>query len=243
MSSVLLFTKIPTLTPVKTRLISNSGLEKIFVDKLQTAFLADCISSLNKLDSSVFIYTYPECSKSKLEGIVLNQLDSPLTVSGKFIFKTQSELSFSERLEKCIYEVFKLEGGPVLVLGSDSPQITSVEINNYIKILDSGSSLLGPTPDGGLYAIGLSKTALEKSFRIAPLFSTPHLKEQTSFSEAFENSNLRYEVLEQKNDIDLAEDLAGLISWIESNKSTELEELKFTTQFINQSKLVTSYAF
>ena len=63
-----------------------------------------------------------------------------------------------ERIANAITDVHRERGGPVLVIGMDTPQLTAELLSRPVALLAAGSaSVLGPAADGGYWAIGLQR--------------------------------------------------------------------------------------
>lgn len=48
-------------------------------------------------------------------------------------------------------------GGPALLIGMDTPQVTPALLAGGLRLLDEADAVLGATPDGGYWAIGLRR--------------------------------------------------------------------------------------
>jgi hypothetical protein len=48
-------------------------------------------------------------------------------------------------------------GGPVIVIGSDVPGISQVDIAEAFRVLEGHEAVIGPSPDGGYWLIGLRR--------------------------------------------------------------------------------------
>ncbi len=71
----------------------------------------------------------------------------------------QKGTSFGERLANGIEEVYSHGFSKVIVIGTDCPTLTTKNILEAGEKLCSHSLVLGPSPDGGTYLIGLDKEA------------------------------------------------------------------------------------
>ena len=76
---------------------------------------------------------------------------------------TQVGQSFGERLSNSVQKVFQKGYDKVIVLGSDSPDISAAIINKAVLKLSKAQSVIGPSQDGGAYLIGLTKSLFQKS--------------------------------------------------------------------------------
>jgi rSAM/selenodomain-associated transferase 1 len=125
----------------------------------------------------------------------------------------------SERLGNAMRDV----GGAVLVVGMDTPQVTRALLADALERLDvpAVDALLGPTPDGGYWAIGLA-SADPRAFDGVPM-STP----QTAAAQRarLQELGLRIAALEPMRDVDTFEDavaVATLAPWTRFAATLEL---------------------
>ncbi len=58
-------------------------------------------------------------------------------------------------LDERLAAAFEDIGGPALVIGMDTPQVTAAVLERALGALDRAGAVLGPAPDGGYWAIGL----------------------------------------------------------------------------------------
>lgn len=78
---------------------------------------------------------------------------------------------FGERLANAIEKVFSLGFIKVIVLGTNSPSVTSSGIKNAAELLLTNKLVLGPSNDGGVYLIGIDK----KGYYREPFINIPWL--------------------------------------------------------------------
>ena len=98
---------------------------------------------------------------------------------------------------------------PVLLIGTDLPSISHVELIQAIEILKHKEMVLGPSSDGGYWLIGLSNKLLN------PLCSWPFSGIKWGTDKVlqttirFASSNqIDYQLIQTKNDIDNIKDLS-----------------------------------
>jgi hypothetical protein len=81
-----------------------------------------------------------------------------------------------ERLSRL---VVRLPTGPVLILGSDVPNITRSLVSRAFHLLQGHDAVIGPAMDGGYWAVGLRRRP-RKTTPFAPVrWSTPHALDDT----------------------------------------------------------------
>ena len=127
--------------------------------------------------------------------------------------------SLGERLASAVTDV----GEPLLMVGMDTPQITRAQLAGALERLDEPGvdAVLGPTPDGGYWAIGLS--APDPSvFDDVPMSTAQTGAAQRARLDAL---GLRTARLETLRDVDTFEDaiaVATLAPWTRFAATLEL---------------------
>lgn len=73
--------------------------------------------------------------------------------------RPQRGRDFGTRLERATNEAFAQHGGPVLVVGSDVPDLEVSHLEGALRLLgeDSDQVVIGPSPDGGFYLLAASR--------------------------------------------------------------------------------------
>lgn len=79
----------------------------------------------------------------------------------------QRGAGLDERLARAFADV----GGPALLIGMDTPQVTAHDLGEGLDRLAGADAVLGPAPDGGYWAIGLREPDPEAFLRVP--MSTP----------------------------------------------------------------------
>lgn len=69
---------------------------------------------------------------------------------------------FGERLANAIEAIYTKGFDAVLVIGNDSPSLTSALLLESKELLASNNLVLGPSKDGGVYLIGIQKSAYNR---------------------------------------------------------------------------------
>lgn len=92
----------------------------------------------------------------------------------------QTAEGFGARLREAVQHVFSQGHKKVLIVGNDSPQLSSQQVNQALRLLQENELVLGATPQGGAYLIGLS----QKNFSAAAFenlaWQSPALAEELS---------------------------------------------------------------
>jgi rSAM/selenodomain-associated transferase 1 len=79
----------------------------------------------------------------------------------------------AERLGHAFADV----GGPALLIGMDTPQLTSELLEDGLRALSRFDAVLGPAPDGGYWSVGLRR-AHDDAFRGIPMSCATTLHRQ-----------------------------------------------------------------
>jgi uncharacterized protein len=233
-SQILLFSKIPTLAPCKTRLLnslSSIHLTESEINHLASAFLADTLENIAhaKVDS-FYLASEPEITKEKLQSVFVN---CDLIINQEYLNRvkifTQHGNYFADRLDHAVENFYKLEKSGVVILGSDCPAVNPEAIKNALALVEQGFIVLGPTCGCGLYLIGLPEKLLSEKFSFQEIF-----KGKATELEAFNALSARHgisaKILELSFDVDIQEDLKTLI-YLTAN-TTEPRRLRYTKKVI-----------
>ncbi|MGA7117298.1 MAG: TIGR04282 family arsenosugar biosynthesis glycosyltransferase [Hyphomicrobium sp.] len=81
------------------------------------------------------------------------QMRSPALPSGTRRMR-QGTGDLGQRLQNVFDDVPR---GPVVVIGSDVPGISQVDIAQAFRVLEGHEAVIGPSPDGGYWLIGLRR--------------------------------------------------------------------------------------
>ncbi len=81
---------------------------------------------------------------------------TPLDLSAEVATLLQPEGPFGTRLAAAIDE---LEGGPLVVVGTDVPGLTGAAVRRALDLLaeDPAQAVVGPSPDGGFYLLAVAR--------------------------------------------------------------------------------------
>ncbi len=99
------------------------------------------------------------CSLIEETKKTLSETDLPV-----FIIDSDKQIgnTFGERYANAFQQVFDSGYKRVISVGNDCPELTSGLIFSSSKELLNNDLVLGPTPQGGAYLIGLNKSAFQK---------------------------------------------------------------------------------
>ncbi|MEL6364150.1 MAG: DUF2064 domain-containing protein [Pseudomonadota bacterium] len=95
--------------------------------------------------------------------------------------------------------------GPMVVIGTDAPQIAPAQIAKAFRALRGADLVLGPAADGGYWLIGLRRMRSDRDFLKGVRWSTEHALADTRASAP---ETWRVVLLETLEDVDDAESFA-----------------------------------
>ena len=121
------------------------------------------------------------------------------------IYHQQGQGDLGRRLAWALDYALDEGYGPVVLVGSDIPELVAAVINRAFAVLADHDLVLGPGEDGGYYLIGLSGPAPQLFEGIA--WSTPSVLEQT-LAAAKRLGACRWGFTTTLSDIDEPDDLA-----------------------------------
>jgi uncharacterized protein len=122
--------------------------------------------------------------------------------------RPQGPGALGERLIRAFDEQFRSGPKRVVVIGSDCPSVTVEDIRRAWASLETHDLVLGPARDGGYWLIGLREEHPELFQGIA--WSTETVLSQTV--KQARAAGLQIDLLDERGDIDTAEDWARFIN-------------------------------
>lgn len=189
------FAKNPDAVPVKTRLARSIGADA--ATQIYVALLEDCLASLCKIDGTEkFIACFPD-----EHGAFFDRLRERHGIR----LIGQEGCDLGARMLNCAKALLN-EYHAVIIFGTDIPLLPVGSIQNALGSMRYWDVLVGPSHDGGYYAIGFRHT--DDSMFAGINWGTEHVFLDTVKSCA----RLRLEVafLDVLDDID---DLESLFRW------------------------------
>jgi len=142
-------------------------------------------------------------------GLLVQQALQTVEKSGLPVFvfdeKKQNGDTFGERLANAYDEIFGQGYKGVIAVGNDCPALASIDWNSIAGELLANRSVLGPTPKGGSYLIGLTRDVFHKdAFQNLPWKTSSIYRALVTL---IENRNGQYLEITEQRDINRFEDL------------------------------------
>lgn len=220
-----LFAKYWQPGKVKTRLAAQMGHSK--AGQVYRAFLNHMLARLGECgDVRTIAYSPPEKKNEFVR----------LTSNANWGLVSQRGDDLGERMSN--FFLWALDGAiagratrtRVVLIGSDTPQLSPARIEQAFAALDKAEIVLGPSSDGGYYLIGMAN-------KYWPVFedvnwSTSLVLKQTLGR--LEQLRVDCELLPEMTDIDEPDDLEHLTKFLESNPSERNAQLLDAINAIDQ---------
>ena len=185
-SLLLVFSKNPTLGKVKTRLAKTIGKEKAL--EVYKALLKKTASVLEELEVDIHLYYSDYIEKDDLFSTVATQK------------KIQTGTQLGERMANAFQQSF-VSYNKVVIIGTDLWTLEIQDIKNAFKALEQHSAVIGPSPDGGYYLLGI--TAFIPQIFINKEWGTSSVLPNT----LNDLKAVTHHLLQEKNDVDTFSDL------------------------------------
>lgn len=200
-TAIAVFCKTPGLSPVKTRLgadVGNVNAEEFY--RLSVLAIDEVLEQVaQKLGHSVEIF-WAVGEQEALKIPIWNSHEAIWTGEG----------SLGERIHH-VYETLLKAHDAVIIIGSDSPQITADYLIVAIEqlILSELDGVIGPCRDGGFVLFG-TKRLIGKSIWTKVKYSCEDTLGQ--LTNLLEQSNYSYHVISSLGDVDQYDDLVPLLN-------------------------------
>ncbi len=120
----------------------------------------------------------------------------------EFIKKVQTGRDLGERMEAAFLDAFESGSGKTVIIGSDCPDLTGEILQSAFDRLEGVDFVLGPTPDGGYYLLGMKQ--LETSVFRDIEWSTDSVRARTI--EKINAAGKSFALLPELSDIDTEDD-------------------------------------
>jgi rSAM/selenodomain-associated transferase 1 len=190
-TAIAVFVKTPGLSPIKTRLaatIGNAAAEEFY--RLSTQAIEETLTTfINSATATSAFWAVGE----------IDGLAHPLWQGFESIHTGEGDLG--ER-QHHIYQTLLAKYQRVILIGSDSPQLSPRHLSNAITALEKHSFALGPAMDGGYYLLA-GRAPIDRKIWTAVTYSSADTAEQLIAQLPQETA-----ILEPLTDMDKADDLA-----------------------------------
>jgi rSAM/selenodomain-associated transferase 2/rSAM/selenodomain-associated transferase 1 len=197
---LIIFTRYPATGATKTRLIPLLGAEG--AANLQRKMTEHTLSRMKGLTSSNEL-TIEIRYDGGNEQIMRQWLGS------EFEYASQGDGDLGKRMQGAIEDAFESNASSAVIIGTDIPDLTAVDIQKAFAALKRKQMVLGPAKDGGYYLIGFKKTAFSPA--VGDLFSGITWGEHDVLKKTINIATglgLSYSLLKELDDVDRPEDIS-----------------------------------
>jgi rSAM/selenodomain-associated transferase 2/rSAM/selenodomain-associated transferase 1 len=196
---LIIFTRYPETGTTKTRLIPLLGAKG--AAKLQRKMTEHTLSRMMGLTASGDL-TIEIRYDGGNEELMKQWLGS------EFEYVLQGDGDLGYRMQRAFEDAFKFGAAAVVIIGTDIPDLTAVDITKAFAVLKQKKMVLGPAKDGGYYLIGLQKNAFSPA--VGDLFAGIKWGEHDVLKKTLNISKqlgLNYSLLKEMDDVDRPEDI------------------------------------
>jgi rSAM/selenodomain-associated transferase 1 len=187
---ILIFTRNPERGKVKTRLAASIGKENALEIYIQL------------LEHTKKVALETPYDKQVLYSEEINHAD--IWESSFFQKKLQVGSDLGARMHHAFQQGFADGYEKIVIIGSDLIALDSSDIIAAIENLSDNDIVIGPAEDGGYYLLGMKKIPNN-------LFSNKEWGTDTVLKDTLlDIANLKYHLLQEKNDIDTYEDIKNV---------------------------------
>jgi rSAM/selenodomain-associated transferase 1 len=205
----MVFARLPRAGEVKTRLIPVLGRKG--AEKLYGAFLDDTIHMARQIDGvtrALWVVRHPDAIR-EMQGRYVD-----------FAVREQPSGDLGNRMRRAFEHAFGERVDYAVIVGSDHPTLPASYVRRAFDALKGAHLVLGPTEDGGYYAIGLRRYAwpLAAGLFADIAWSTPAVLTQTRHRAS--TLGLCHVELPTWYDVDEPHQLARLVSDADPDSAT-----------------------
>lgn len=202
---------------VKTRLAATIGPDQ--AAQVYRAMLTNLVGSLKAVGDQRTIAFTPSQTRNKF-----SELTPSLTESWALI--AQADGSLGNRMTHFFESLFSTTAEEssrhnAVLIGSDCPAITPAVCAEAFQLLRTHDVVLGPTPDGGYYLVGMAGRYRDVFSGIT--YSTESVLEQTT--KKMQADQIKYALLEPLEDIDEFDNLVSLHQRLLKNRQPDQADL------------------
>jgi len=198
---IIIMAKAPRAGAVKTRL--SPLLSEAAIVQIATAFVEDTVAKAKCVTPHVMLAYAPSDGREVLQEILRDHLEPD-----SLMWLEQQDQDLGTRLQAATRHGATLGFSPIIILGTDSPTLPPLFLQNAILALTTGVAdvVLGPAEDGGFYLAGMREPVCELYKGVA--WSTSSVLAQTAANVAA--LKLRLMQLPTWYDVDTPADLLRL---------------------------------
>ncbi len=217
---ILFFVKAPEQTTVKSRLAEAVG--EVTARELYRNFVLDMLDTLSTITArgkyDLWVCFYPPEAGQEIRA----------WLGSFYTCVPQQGSDLGERMQSAFLASFAAGYSRAILLGSDTPDLTSEIINEGLTRLTTHPAVIGPACDGGYYLLGFQSRAFLPAIFCGMPWSTGNVYSLTR--EVFRRANFNVSVLLPWRDIDTIADLQTLRVSCRNNSFAHSRTLRYMLQ-------------
>lgn len=199
-NAVVVFAKNPRLGFCKTRLAKTIG------DQKAMDFFIESMSHISVMLAGIDIDVYVFFA-----GDLPDKDSITAEIWKNAEWRKQLEGDLGIRMYSAFENVFALGYEKILLMGTDCPEVSALDILQGFKSLEENEVVFGPAYDGGYYLVGFGDNFNEDYKRV---FEDIEWSTEVVLEKSLERCKevcLNVDLLEEREDVDYYEDLQGLV--------------------------------
>ena len=157
-----------------------------------------------------FVYNANQRTNKAVARRLIRHTRQTITRSGLPVFVISSTqqrgATFGERLTAAFGEIFNQGFERVISIGNDTLSLSPSDLLHASSLLDTHAAVLGPTPNGGTYLIGLHRSAFSPDVFSRLPWETRFLFDRLASS--FAEASGKVAILSYQHDVNTPEDLS-----------------------------------
>lgn len=185
----------------------------MIAQKRNTALMVFSLSAKSEAERKPIFGSSRKNISSDFFQILINRTANLAKASGVDVIwmdeSVQKGHNFAERYTNAFKDLFDKGYENVVSIGNDSPNLTVRTVKNAISQIQEKKMVLGPSSDGGIYLLGLNKTAFDASrFEKLPWLSS---KLFDALIKNARSKNLSFYISALLHDIDNTQDALNFV--------------------------------
>jgi hypothetical protein len=195
--SLIVLARFPRLGQVKTRLAAAVGTAHAL--GLYTSFLRDILTRYAATKIPVRLYGTPRVDHDSFRAWLDEYGLADITLHD------QADGDLGERMFRALQDTFSAGFSKAILTGSDLPDLPVDYLLGGLRSLATNHACLGPSRDGGYYAIGFRSSGFTDAVFRSMKWSTESVFAQTLFR--FRAASLTVHSMPEWSDVDTLDDL------------------------------------
>jgi len=215
---IIVFARVPEKGQVKTRLAKKLPPDTVLF--LYKCFVADVLDALDTSVYHIRIYFFPANASVTMLKWLGSQYD----------YTPQKGCDIGQRMRNAFSGTFSKGFNPVILIGSDIPELTASIVKQAFDALHRTDAVIGPSQDGGYYLIGFNTDTFQPDIFDNMPWSSPEVFSLTWHR--LINHCRGIHILPVCKDIDVLDDLISFAQSASRSSICRSHTLRFLNQIV-----------